>query len=104
MNNWSYSLIEFEAGLTYNGQLFESSFASASLRLGLYKCYRQVILYALVKLGLMWGKRELMPTQEHFISNLIRQKLFSAIDGLDAPETNAKKFLLFLPEREKTMR
>jgi len=52
----------------------------------------------------MWGKRELMPTQEHFISNLIRQKLFSAIDGLDAPEANAKKFLLFLPEREKTMR
>jgi MerR family transcriptional regulator, light-induced transcriptional regulator len=89
-----------ESGLTYNNQLFESSFASASLRLGLYKCYRQVILPALVKLGLMWGKRTLMPPQEHFASNLIRQKLLSAIDGLDAPQADAKKYLLFLPERE----
>ena len=89
-----------ESGLTYNNQLFENSFASATLRLGLYKCYRLVILPALIKLGLMWGKKELMPTQEHFISNLIKQKLFSAIDGLDAPEANSKRYLLFLPERE----
>jgi methanogenic corrinoid protein MtbC1 len=89
-----------ESGLTYNNQLFENSFASATLRLGLYKCYRHVILPALIKLGLMWGKKELMPTQEHFITNLIKQKLFSAIDGLDAPETNSKRYLLFLPERE----
>lgn len=89
-----------ESGLTYNNQLFENSFASATLRLGLYKCYRHVILPALIKLGLMWGKKELMPTQEHFISNLIKQKLFSAIDGLDAPEANSKRYLLFLPERE----
>jgi DNA-binding transcriptional MerR regulator len=45
-----------ESGLTYNNQLFENSFASATLRLGLYKCYRHVILPALIKLGLMWGK------------------------------------------------
>ena len=90
-----------ESGLTYNNQLFENSFASATLRLGLYKCYRLVILPALIKLGLMWGKNELMPTQEHFISNLIKQKLFSAIDGLDAPDVNSKRYLLFLPEREK---
>jgi MerR family transcriptional regulator, light-induced transcriptional regulator len=89
-----------ESGLTYNNQLFENSFASATLRLGLYKCYRLVILPALIKLGLMWGKNELMPTQEHFISNLIKQKLFSAIDGLDAPDVNSKRYLLFLPERE----
>lgn len=89
-----------ESGLTYNNQLFENSFASATLRLGLYKCYRHVILPALIKLGLMWGKKDLMPTQEHFITNLIKQKLFSAIDGLDAPETNSKRYLLFLPEHE----
>lgn len=89
-----------ESGLTYNNQLFENSFASATLRLGLYKCYRHVILPSLIKLGLMWGKNALMPTQEHFISNLIRQKIFSAIDGLDAPDANSKRYLLFLPERE----
>lgn len=89
-----------ESGLTYNNALFEKSFASATLRLGLHKCYQQVIIPALVKLGLMWGKSELMPVQEHFISNLIRQKLFSAIDGLEEPAANSKKYLLFLPENE----
>jgi len=86
--------------LTYDTQLFQNSFAAASLRLGIYLCYRNVILPALIKLGLMWGKSELIPAQEHFISNLIKQKLFSAIDGLPMPRAKAKKFLLFLPERE----
>jgi DNA-binding transcriptional MerR regulator len=88
------------SGLTYDTQLFQNSFAAASLRLGIYLCYRNVILPALIKLGLMWGKSELIPAQEHFISNLIKQKLFSAIDGLPMPRAKAKKFLLFLPERE----
>lgn len=89
-----------ESGLTYNNQLFQNSFAAASLRLGIYMCYRKVILPTLMKLGLMWGKSELIPAQEHFITNLIKQKLFSAIDGLATPRANAKKFILFLPERE----
>tara|TARA_B110000211_G_scaffold106692_1_gene123885 strand:- start:132 stop:1001 length:870 start_codon:yes stop_codon:yes gene_type:complete len=88
------------SGLTYDTQLFQNSFAAASLRLGIYLCYRNVILPALIKLGLMWGKSKLIPAQEHFISNLIKQKLFSAIDGLPMPRAKAKKFLLFLPERE----
>jgi DNA-binding transcriptional MerR regulator/methylmalonyl-CoA mutase cobalamin-binding subunit len=88
------------SGLTYDTQLFQNSFAAASLRLGIYLCYRNVILPALIRLGLMWGKSELIPAQEHFISNLLKQKLFSAIDGLATPRAKAKKFLLFLPERE----
>jgi methanogenic corrinoid protein MtbC1 len=88
------------SGLTYDTQLFQNSFAAASLRLGIYLCYRNVILPALIKLGLMWAKSELIAPQEHFISNLIKQKLFSAIDGLDRPRAKAKSFILFLPERE----
>ena len=89
-----------ESGLSYNNQLFEAAFAAASIRLGLYRCYRHVIIPTLIKLGLMWGTNNLWPAQEHFISNLIRQKLFAAIDGLNVPEANSKKYLLFLPEYE----
>jgi hypothetical protein len=41
------------------------------------------------------------PAQEHFISNLIRQKIIVAIDGqLPSLKVGAKKYLLFLPEGE----
>jgi methanogenic corrinoid protein MtbC1 len=39
--------------------------------------------------------------QEHFLSNLIRQKLIVAIDSIIAGENpNARSFILFLPEGE----
>ena len=90
-----------ESGLTFNNQLLESTFRAATLRLGFCKCYRDVILPSLVKFGLLWGKSEMIPSQQHFISNFIKQKLFSAIDSLDLPNANAKTFLLFLPQNEE---
>jgi len=90
-----------ESGLTFNNELFEKTFESATQRLGLYKCYTDVISPSLVKFGLLWGKSEIIPSQEHFISNFIKKKLFSAIDSLDIPKANTRKFLLFLPENEE---
>jgi len=90
-----------ESGLTFNNELFEKTFESATQRLGLYKCYTDVISPSLVKFGLLWGKSEIIPSQEHFISNFVKQKLFSAIDSLDIPKANTRKFLLFLPEKEE---
>jgi MerR family transcriptional regulator, light-induced transcriptional regulator len=43
--------------------------------------------------------RAINPAHEHFISNLVRQKLIVAIDG-QVPSGTGKKFLLFLPEGE----
>ena len=40
------------------------------------------------------------PAHEHFICNLLRQKLFSAIDGLPGPSKTGQRWLLFLPENE----
>ena len=41
-----------------------------------------------------------MPAQEHFASNLIRQKLFSVIDDLNVDRTKKEVFVLFLPDNE----
>jgi hypothetical protein len=49
----------------------------------------------------MWSKSEMEVCQEHFISNLIRQKLFTAADKLSNPKPNSKKWVLFLPEQEE---
>ncbi len=53
------------------------------------------------KIGVLWQTGNITPAQEHFVSNLVRQKLIVAIDGLKKKTVrNHKSFLLFLPEGE----
>ncbi|QDH78260.1 MerR family transcriptional regulator [Echinicola soli] len=59
----------------------------------------RVIYPFLAKIGLLWQIGSISPAQEHFISNLIRQKLIVAIDQF-VYQGSGKKFLLFLPEGE----
>ena len=55
----------------------------------------------LEKIGILWQTGAVNPAQEHFISNLIRQKLSVAIEKLQTPvKQNIKSFLIFLPEGE----
>jgi len=79
---------------------FEKIFSTCVLRYGFEPTIMQVIYPFLEKVGLMWGIDEINPAQEHFISNLIRQKLIVAIDGLPIPPKENNKFILFLPEGE----
>ncbi|MDF2438819.1 MAG: MerR family transcriptional regulator [Bacteroidota bacterium] len=61
----------------------------------------KVVYPFLSKIGVMWQTGSINPAQEHFISNLIRQKLISAIDTQKAPANeNCKRFILFLPDGE----
>jgi len=61
----------------------------------------KIVYPFLSKIGVMWQTGSINPAQEHFISNLIRQKLIVAIDGVVTPENkDAQKFVLFLPDGE----
>jgi DNA-binding transcriptional MerR regulator len=85
---------------TYDVLLFESIFSNAVRTFGIYKIYEKILYPLLVRTGLMWIKDDLLPSQEHFLSNLIRQKLFSAINHLPLPENPEQKWVLFLDEQE----
>ena len=63
------------------------------------KIVLEVIYPLFERIGLLWQIGSINPAQEHFISNLIRQKLIVAIDSLPFPKRN-KTFLLFLHEKE----
>jgi methanogenic corrinoid protein MtbC1 len=53
------------------------------------------------RIGTLWVTGSIGPAQEHFITNLIRQKVIVAIDGQVVKQTpKSKKYLLFLPEGE----
>jgi MerR family transcriptional regulator, light-induced transcriptional regulator len=51
------------------------------------------------KIGVLWQAGSINPAHEHFISNLVKQKIYVAIDSIPVPSgQDVKKFLLFLPE------
>jgi DNA-binding transcriptional MerR regulator len=80
---------------------FEAIFSESIRAFGFEKAFEKVVYPFLRKVGLMWGVSEIYPAQEHFISNIIRQKIFTAIDALDAPDPKSEKWVLFLPEEEE---
>jgi DNA-binding transcriptional MerR regulator len=68
---------------------------------GFEEAFRNVVMRALDRVGVLWQTGTINPAQEHFISNLVRQKLVSSIDALHPAENrNRKRFILFLPEGE----
>jgi len=71
------------------------------MQLGFEETIIKILYPFLIKIGVMWQTGIINPAQEHFISNLIRQKLIVAIDGLIAGNNpHSKKFTLFLPDGE----
>ena len=89
------------AGLNYDEKSFEKVFAHCVLKYGLQDAYKKVLYPMLERVGLMWSDDTIPPAQEHFLSNLIRQKILTAIDSLPASSyTNGQPWILFLPEDE----
>ncbi|MFT7030386.1 MAG: DNA-binding transcriptional MerR regulator [Marinoscillum sp.] len=80
---------------------FEKIITSNIVKLGFEKTMINVIYPFLSKIGILWQAGSVNPAQEHFITNLIRQKLIVAIDGqYSEVREGGKKFLLYLPEGE----
>lgn len=70
-------------------------------RHGMIRTATEVIFPFMIKVGWMWQVGTLNPAHEHFASNIIRQKMITAINNLpDKIDRDAKRFLLFLPPRE----
>lgn len=78
---------------------FEKVLSTNILKLGFEDTVLNVIYPFLSKIGILWQTGAINPAQEHFISNLIRQKLIVAIDG-QVNGYSGKTFMLFLPEGE----
>ncbi len=81
-------------------EAFEKILSNLILRYGFEKTITEMVYPFLEKIGILWQTQNITPAHEHFISNLIRQKIIVAIDGLAIPPKSAKKILLFLPEGE----
>jgi len=78
---------------------FDKILTTNIIKIGFEQTMLNIIYPFLSKIGLLWQTGAVNPAQEHFISNLVRQKLVVAIDG-QISSGSGKKFLLFLPEGE----
>jgi methanogenic corrinoid protein MtbC1 len=81
-------------------QKFNKIISSAIIKQGFEYTFEDLLYKFLEKIGVLWQTGAINPAQEHFITQLIRQKIILAIDGQHALLSNHKTFLLFLPENE----
>lgn len=80
---------------------FEKIISTNILKIGFEKTMINIIYPFLSKIGILWQTGSINPGQEHFITNLIRQKLIVAIDSQYVNKSkDSKTFLLYLPEGE----
>ncbi len=89
------------AMIDLNEARFEKIITNATINMGFEETIYRIIYPFFEKVGVLWMTGAINPAQEHFISNLIKQKLMVAIDNLSADQSSKKKkFILFLPEWE----
>ena len=79
----------------------ESIIQKSISKLGFRETVIKVMYPFLSKVGILWQSGDVYPAQEHFVTNLIRQKIISATDSLTQSfNPKARRFLLLLPEGE----
>jgi DNA-binding transcriptional MerR regulator/methylmalonyl-CoA mutase cobalamin-binding subunit len=81
--------------------LFEKTINLSTLNLGFEHTVLKIIYPFLERIGVLWLSGSINPAQEHFVTNLLRQKLLVAIDSLVVRSSrDSRRFILFLPENE----
>ncbi len=96
INAFKLSMINFDVSLfqkTYNSLITERSFR---------EIFWEVFIPLLNELGLLWQTDTISPSHEHFITNLIKQKIYISTEKIQEmePSRDDKVFVLFLPDNE----
>ena len=79
---------------------FEKDLSEIEKKIGFEKTILEIVYPFLNKIGILWQTGSITPAHEHFISNIIRQKIIVSIAALPIPSKSAVRVVLFLPENE----
>lgn len=95
INSFKLSMFQFDKILfnnTYNKLLHQKTFRDV---------FKEVFIPFLEHIGMLWQTDTLLPAHEHFISNLISQKIQINTEKLQySVNKTGKTYVLFLPENE----
>ena len=69
-------------------------------KIGLEEAITKVFFNFFIRIGTYWQVGSVFPTQEHYVSNIFRQKLIAEIDKLGIVHSRQETILFYLPEKE----
>lgn len=88
------------SAINFDNKKFNDIYSEGVAKFGLTYFYKKVILVTMNKIGLLWMSNKVSPSQEHFLSEQIKQKISVSINDSYYKNQNGKTWLLFLPENE----
>jgi len=88
-----------KSAIQYNSNLFNDTFDECLSNFQIIDFYKKIMLPTFSKVGLFWLSNKMNPAQEHFLSEMFKQKIYSQIDCVNQ-KTKNNKWLLFLPPNE----
>lgn len=90
------------AMLNFDENLFNVTYNNLIAQSSLRDVFKNIFLPFLNEIGLLWQVNSITPAHEHFITNLIKQKIFINIERLQlsSPTNFDKVFVLYLPMNE----
>ncbi|MBT1705677.1 MerR family transcriptional regulator [Chryseosolibacter indicus] len=86
--------------LDLDEEKFEAELDGIETKFGFEATITEVIYPFLEKIGVLWQTGNITPAHEHFISNLVRQRLIVGIASLPVASKATIRAVLFLPEHE----
>lgn len=87
--------------LEIDEQAFVKTFTDSWKVHGFEKMIELIFFPFLERIGILWQTGAINPAQEHFISNLLRQKIIAKIDiEMSNAKPHKDKIIFFLPEDE----
>lgn len=89
------------AMLELDEQKFEASIDQRIKEIGFRETMVTVVFPFLHRLSVLWMTGSVLPVQESFITGLIKQKLYIAINEVPFSKNKGNPFMLFLPEGEE---
>jgi DNA-binding transcriptional MerR regulator len=89
------------AMLSFNGNAVNEILLRSIINTGFEDTFSSVVFPFLRRIGVMWHTGSANPGDEHFITNVLRTRLITAIDSLPpANDMKRKRVIMFLPDNE----
>ena len=89
-----------ESSISFNQLLFHNTYERCIKDIGIIECYQHVLLPVLSRIGVLWINDKISATQEHFLSELIKTKIYKEIEKNGYKKLPKENWLLFLPKNE----
>ncbi|GCD78548.1 MerR family transcriptional regulator [Thermaurantimonas aggregans] len=95
INGLKMAMIDFDV------EYFEKILGQCFFTFGPDVTFTQILGKFIAEIGILWQTNSISIAHEHFISNLIKQKLFAAIDQMIVtPKPDTEPIVLYLPDNE----